>query len=51
MRKRKKQLYEKNGYSIYSEDNPSGRLIITQDGDGKGLDSQAIDTIARQLFE
>ncbi len=46
----KKALYEKNGYSVYSEDNVRGRLIVTEDGHDQGLDSQAIYQLTRKLF-
>ena len=35
---RKKTLYSQNGYSSYSSDNPQGRLIVTEDGQGRGLE-------------
>ena len=46
----KKELYAKNGYSAYSPDNPEGRLIVTEDSDKNGLDTQAIDQLTRTLF-
>lgn len=46
----KKKLYAANGFKIFSESNPQGRLIITEDSPESGLDAQAIDRIARQLF-
>lgn len=47
---RKEKLYEDNGYTRHSEENPAGRLIVTEDGSGEGLDSQAIAVMARKLF-
>ena len=47
---RKKKLYAQNGYSVYTDENPDGRLIVTEDGLGKGLDSKFIDELARRLF-
>ena len=42
---RKKGLYEANGYTTYSDKNPKGRLIVTEDGNRHGLDSKAIEQI------
>ena len=49
---RKKKLYADNGFPIYSDENRSGRLIVTEDGPEpeKGLDSKAIEELARELF-
>jgi len=46
----KKALYANNGYSIYSPDNPAGRLIVTEDNLETGLDTHAIDQLSRKLF-
>jgi hypothetical protein len=46
----KKELYERNGFSIYGPENVKGRLIVTLDGPEQGLDSQMIEKLARQLF-
>jgi hypothetical protein len=46
----KKELYKKNGFSIYSLENLKGRLIVTEDGPEQGLDSQMIEGLARRLF-
>jgi len=46
----KKALYEKNGFSVNSAANPSGRLIVTEDSLEDGIDTQAIDALARKLF-
>jgi ATP-dependent exoDNAse (exonuclease V) alpha subunit len=46
---RKKMLYAANGYHERSASNPSGRLIITEDGPGRGLDSQVIEALIRDL--
>ncbi|HXQ72030.1 MAG TPA: AAA family ATPase [Pyrinomonadaceae bacterium] len=48
--KRKKLLYAINGYTVYSPAKPNGRLIVTEDGPKKGLDSKAIEELARGLF-
>ena len=48
---RKKELYKRNGFGVYSEkENPDGRLIVTEDGPKQGLDSQNIEGLARHLF-
>jgi hypothetical protein len=47
---RKERLYRENGFTRYTDENPSGRLIVTEDGSGEGLDSQAIALLARKLF-
>ncbi len=47
---RKRNLYTANGYTPYSEKNPRGRLIVTEDGPEQGLDSKAIEELARRLF-
>jgi UvrD-like helicase C-terminal domain len=47
---RKKKLYERNGYTLYSQKNLKGRLIVTEDGPEEGLDSKAIEQLARKLF-
>lgn len=47
---RKLKLYAANGYSRYSEENPNGRLIVTDDGPEQGIDSPAIAELARKLF-
>ena len=48
---RKKKLYEANGYMPYSDKNPDGRLIVTEDGPDQGLDSQLIEENIRRLLE
>lgn len=47
---RKKALYQKNGYSIYSESNHEGQLVVTEDGSEQGLDSQLIEKIILGLL-
>lgn len=47
---RKLKLYEENGFHPWSPTAPDGRLIVTEDGGGVGLDSQKIDQLARSLF-
>lgn len=47
---RKKELYARNDFTIYGVTNPKGRLIVTEDGSGRGLDSQVIEQLARTLF-
>ena len=37
---RKLALYAANGYSIYSDENPNGRLVVTEDGPQQGIDPQ-----------
>ena len=46
----KKRLYSRNGFGVYSDTNSDGRLIVTEDGSGKGLDSKAIQELAERLF-
>lgn len=46
----KKTLYLKNGFGVYSPGNPEGRLIVTEDGSGRGLDSKSIKEMADRLF-
>jgi ATP-dependent exoDNAse (exonuclease V) alpha subunit len=47
---RKLKLYADNGYTSYSDKNLEGRLIVTEDGPEKGLDSPALAELARKLF-
>jgi hypothetical protein len=46
----KKAMYAANGYTVWSEMNPGGRLIVTEDGPQQGLDTKAIEEFARRLF-
>ena len=45
----KRELYEKNGYSVYSARNLSGRLIVTEESPQCGLDTKAIDDLVQIL--
>ena len=47
---RKKKLYADNGFTIHSDKNASGRLIVTVDGPEQGLDAKAIEELAQELF-
>jgi len=47
---RKQDLYRANGFTTYSDKNPDGRLIITQDGPQQGLDSPMIEQIVLSLI-
>ncbi|MGR4000339.1 MAG: AAA family ATPase [Alphaproteobacteria bacterium] len=47
---RKKKLYADNGFTIYSDKNTNGRLIVTEDGPEQGLDSKAIEETIQKLF-
>lgn len=47
---RKKKVYAENGYTLYSNENTRGRLIVTEDGPEQGLDAKAIEELARELF-
>jgi hypothetical protein len=47
---RKLKLYAANGFTMYSSANPQGKLIVTEDGPERGLDSKAIEALARNLF-
>jgi hypothetical protein len=48
---RKLKLYAGNGFTAHSGSNPQKRLIVTQDGPEQGLDSKAIEELARKLFD
>lgn len=47
---RKKQGYLAEGITIWSEQNPRGRLIITEDDDISGLDSHSLYQMAISLW-
>ncbi len=47
---RKKELYARNGVTVYSDSNPDGRLIVTVDGPKQGLNAEDIDKLVRKLF-
>ena len=47
---RKKAGYAAEGITIWSEANPVGRLIVTDDSGGAGLDSGALHGLANRLF-
>ncbi|MCY4559777.1 MAG: AAA family ATPase [Chloroflexi bacterium] len=47
---KKKKLYAENGFTIHSDKNASGRLIVTVDGPNQGLDAKAIEKLAQDLF-
>lgn len=47
---RKKRVYAENGYTVYSNKNTCGRLIVTKDGPEQGLDAKAIEELALALF-
>ena len=47
---RKRELYAHNGFTEYSDENPRGRLIVTQDSPKHGLDSKAIQDLACRTF-
>ena len=46
----KKKLYAENGFTVFSSENTGGRLIVTKDGPEQGLDTKAIEELARALF-
>jgi hypothetical protein len=46
----KETLYRENGFERWGEKNPSGRLLVTEDGPDRGLDSLAIHELAARLF-
>ena len=47
---RKKKLYARNGVTVYTDSNPDGRLIVTEDGPKQGLNAEEIDNLVRELF-
>ena len=47
---RKQDLYRANGFATYSDKNPDGRLVVTEDGPQHGLDSQTIEQIVLDLI-
>lgn len=47
---RKKAGYAAEGITIWSDANPDGRLIVTDDSGGAGLDSGALNDLANRLF-
>ena len=47
----KEALYRDNGFGRWNESSPSGRLIVTEDGPDRGLDSHLIHQLAAGLFE
>lgn len=48
---RKQDLYKANGFTAYSDQNPDGCLIITEDGPQQGLDSQMIEQLVLRLID
>jgi hypothetical protein len=42
--------YAKHKIGRWSEPQPAGRLIVTEDGPAKGLDSSAIRDLIRRLW-
>jgi hypothetical protein len=48
--RRKLEWYEAQGITLWSEANPSGRLIVTEDTVKGGIDSGAIAAIAAKMF-
>jgi hypothetical protein len=47
---RKKAGYSAEGVTVWSDQNPSGRLIVTEDSSSAGLDSGALYALASKLF-
>jgi hypothetical protein len=47
---RKLAFYDKNGVKRWSPSTPGGRLIVTEDGKEKGLDSPAIREMVAKLW-
>ena len=47
---RKKAGYADEGITLWSDQNPSGRLIVTEDSPSAGLDSRALHALANRLF-
>lgn len=47
---RKKEGYAAEGITIWSDANPGGRLIVTDDSGDVGLDSGALHSLANKLF-
>ena len=48
---RKKEWYAAQGITVWSQANPGGRLIVTEDSLAGGIDSGAIAQLAASLFE
>ncbi|WP_160746705.1 AAA family ATPase [Croceibacterium soli] len=48
--KRKKAAYVQEGISVWSQGNPSGRLIVTEDDNASGLDSHSLHELAASLW-
>lgn len=48
--RRKLEAYAGEGISVWSPDDPDGRLIVTEDGDGEGLDSGALHSLASGIW-
>jgi hypothetical protein len=44
-------FYKENQVERWSPETPNGRLIVTEDGGKKGLDSLGIREIIRSIFE
>jgi ATP-dependent exoDNAse (exonuclease V) alpha subunit len=48
---RKLKGYAAEGITIWSAANPDGRLVVTEDGPGRGLDSGSLHRLAADLWE
>ena len=49
-RKKKLEFYDPHGVKPWSKSSPGGRLIVTEDGPSKGLDSAAIQKMIGTLW-
>ncbi len=47
---RKLEGYLAEGVSVWSADNPAGRLVVTKDGPDEGLDSGSLHRLAEQIW-
>lgn len=47
---RKHTAYQASGILDWSVETPDGRLIVTKDGRGEGLDSASLHRMASQLW-
>lgn len=49
--KRKKQWYIQNGIELYSDENPNGTLITSEDDKKGGISSKEVDELIKKIFK